>query len=208
MVLTRIENIKGLPPAVGELVEKLSRLPGIGPKSALRIALHLLRSNPTEREELAQSILAMTHRVKFCSQCWTLSEVDPCPICSDTQRDQGIICVVEEPGDIPLIERTGAWKGLYHVLGGALSPLDGIGPDQLHLKELETRVKSGEVREVVVATNPTPEGEATALYISQILRPAGISVTRIARGVPVGSDLEFIDEKTLQEAFKGRRQLE
>lgn len=203
----RGDTLRGLPPIVGELVEKLSRLPGLGRKSALRIALHILRGNPQEANELAATIQAVKERVKFCHTCWTLSEEDPCPLCTDPTRDHSMICVVEEPGDVALIERTGAWKGIYHVLGGAISPLDGIGPDQLHLKELEERIKRGGIKEVVVATNPTPEGEATAIYISQSLKSYGIAITRIARGVPVGSDLEFVDENTLLEALKGRRDI-
>jgi recombination protein RecR len=194
----------GLPPAVLQLVDKLAGFPGVGRKSALRMALHILRSPRETAQEMADALIGVKDRIAFCSTCWTLAEQDPCPICADQRRDHGLICVVEEPGDVIALERTGAWQGTYHVLGGALSPLDGIGPDQLRMDSLAKRVQAGGVREVVVATNPNAEGETTGLYIARLLKESGVSVTRIARGVPVGSDLELIDDSTLQAAMKGR----
>jgi recombination protein RecR len=196
--------MSGLPPAVLELVDKLARFPGVGRKSALRMALYILRSPRETASEMADALLAVKDRVAFCKTCWTLAEQDPCPICADHRRDHSMICVVEEPGDVIALERMGAWGGVYHVLGGAIAPLDGIGPDQLRLEPLSARVKAGGVKEVVVATNPNAEGETTALYISRMLNGTGCSVTRIARGVPVGSDLELVDDTTLQAAMKGR----
>jgi len=197
-------TMSGLPPAVLELVDKLANFPGVGRKSALRMALFILRSPRNAAQEMADALMAVKDRVSFCKTCWTLAEQDPCPICSDHRRDHGLICVVEEPGDVIAIERTGAWGGVYHVLGGAISPLDGIGPDQLRLDALHDRVKLGGVREVVVATNPNAEGETTGLYIARLLKGSGVTVSRIARGVPVGSDLELVDDTTLQAALKGR----
>ncbi|MBM3329778.1 MAG: recombination protein RecR [Calditrichaeota bacterium] len=196
--------MSGLPPAVHELIDKLAGFPGIGRKSALRMALYLLRAPRETAQELADAVLAVKDRIAFCRTCWTLAETDPCPICADPRRDRGLICVVEEPGDVIALERTGVWNGLYHVLGGAISPLDGIGPDQLRMDSLESRVRAGAIREVMVATNPTAEGETTALYIARQLKSSGVAVTRIARGVPVGSDLELVDDTTLAQALKGR----
>lgn len=196
--------MSGLPPAVLELVDKLARFPGVGRKSALRMALFILRSSRDAAQEMADALIAVKDRVSFCKTCWTLAEQNPCPICADHRRDHGLICVVEEPGDVIALERTGAWGGVYHVLGGAISPLDGIGPDQLRLDALNERVKLGGVREVVVATNPNAEGETTGLYIARLLKGSGVVVSRIARGVPVGSDLELVDDTTLQAALKGR----
>jgi len=197
-------TMSGLPPAVLELVDKLARFPGVGRKSALRMALFILRSSRDAAQEMADALIAVKDRVSFCKTCWTLAEQNPCPICADHRRDHGLICVVEEPGDVIALERTGAWGGVYHVLGGAISPLDGIGPDQLRLDALNERVKLGGVREVVVATNPNAEGETTGLYIARLLKGSGVVVSRIARGVPVGSDLELVDDTTLQAALKGR----
>lgn len=187
-----------------ELVDRLAGFPGVGRKSALRMALHILRAPRDTAEELAEALIAVKDRIAFCQTCWTLAEQNPCPICADQRRDHGLICVVEEPGDVIALERTGAWGGVYHVLGGAISPLDGIGPDQLHMESLGARVKAGGIREVVVATNPNAEGETTGLYIARLLKDTGVAVTRIARGVPVGSDLELVDDTTLQQAMKGR----
>lgn len=197
----------GLPPAVLTLVDKLSGFPGVGRKSALRMALHILRSSCDTAQEMADALLAVKNRIIVCSTCGTLAEQDPCPICADTRRDHSLICVVEEPGDAIALERTGGWSGVYHVLGGAISPLDGIGPDQLRMDSLAARVKAGGVKEVVVATNPNAEGETTALYIARMLRETGVLVTRIARGVPVGSDLELTDDSTLTAALRGRGEM-
>ncbi len=197
-------QVSGLPPAVLELVDKFAGFPGIGRKSALRMALHILRSPREVAKELCEAILAVKDRVSYCHTCWTLAESNPCPICADPKRDHSQICVVEEPGDIIVLEKTNSWNGLYHVLGGAISPLDGIGPNQLKLDSLEERIKKGDIKEVLVATNPTAEGETTALYIARMLEGTNIKVTRIARGVPIGCDLELVDDSTLAQALKGR----
>jgi recombination protein RecR len=197
-------GMSGLPPAVVTLVDKLAGFPGVGRKSALRMALFILRSPREKAQEMSDALIAVKDKISFCRTCWTLAEQNPCPICADHRRDHGLICVVEEPGDVIALERMGGWGGVYHVLGGAISPLDGIGPDQLRLEPLAGRVKAGGIREVVVATNPNAEGETTGLYIARMLKETGVSVTRIARGVPVGSDLELVDDTTLQAAMKGR----
>jgi len=197
-------GMSGLPPAVVTLVDKLAGFPGVGRKSALRMALFILRSPREKAQEMSDALIAVKDKISFCRTCWTLAEQNPCPICADHRRDHGLICVVEEPGDVIALERMGGWSGVYHVLGGAISPLDGIGPDQLRLEPLAGRVKAGGIREVVVATNPNAEGETTGLYIARMLKETGVSVTRIARGVPVGSDLELVDDTTLQAAMKGR----
>jgi recombination protein RecR len=200
-------QISGLPPAVQTLVERLAGFPGVGRKSALRMALHVMRAPREYAQSLADALLAVKDRIGFCRACWTLTETDPCPICAETRRDHGLICVVEEPGDVIAIERTGGWQGTYHVLGGAISPLDGIGPDQIRCDQLLRRVQQGGIREVVLATNPTSEGETTALYLARMLKESGVRVTRIARGVPMGSDLELVDETTLQQALSGRGEM-
>jgi len=197
-------TMSGLPPAVLELVDKLAGFPSVGRKSALRMALHILRSPREIAQELSAALLAVKDRVAYCHTCWTLAESDPCPICTDPRRDHSFICVVEEPGDVIALEKTNIWKGVYHVLGGAISPLDGVSPDQLRLDALAGRIRNGAIREVLVATNPTAEGETTALYIARMLEGANVAVTRIARGVPVGSDLELVDDSTLAQALKGR----
>ncbi len=199
--------ISGLPPVVNELVERLAGFPGIGKKSALRMALHVLRSERGFARTLAESLLAVKDRIGLCKTCWTLSEQDPCPICADHRRDHGLICLVEESGDIIAVERTDSWDGVYHVLGGAISPLDGIGPDQLRIDELRRRIEADSVQEIVVATNPTSEGETTALYIARMCKPLDVKVTRIARGVPMGSDLELVDNNTLQQSLQGRAEI-
>jgi recombination protein RecR len=190
--------------AIDELVGELARLPGIGRKTALRLAFHLLKQPEDDSRRLARSILDVREKVKPCSRCGNLSEQDPCGICASTRRD---VCVVEEASDIMAIERTGEYRGLYHVLGGRLSPLDGIGPSELNVRPLLERVGAGGVAEVVLATNPSVEGEATALYVGRILAPLGVRVTRIARGLPVGGDLEYADGVTIAEALNGRREL-
>ena len=198
-------------PAVQKLIDELSKLPTIGPKTAQRLTFHLLKLSPEEALPLAQALIEVKETVHFCSACFNLTEQELCPVCLDTRRDRTTICVVEEPGDVISIERTHEYQGLYHVLGGALSPLDGIGPQKLHLAELFERASSDEVRELIVATNPNMAGEATALYIAEELRPltsAGtLRITRPAAGLPMGGDLEYADEVTLSRAFAGRQEL-
>lgn len=198
------ESQSGLPPTVSNLVDKLSAFPGVGRKSALRMAMYVLRQPRDFAEELSNSLTAVKDKVAFCRTCWTMSEQDPCPICSDPRRDHSAVCVVEEARDMIAIERTGGWRGVYHVLGGAISPLDGVGPEQIRLDPLLERAESGEISEIVVATNPTTEGETTALYIARFIGPTGVRITRIARGVPMGSDLELVDDTTLQQSLDGR----
>jgi recombination protein RecR len=194
-------------PPLARLIEELSKLPTIGPKTAQRLAFHMLAMSPADAEALAAAILEAKSRIRNCSVCGNITESDPCGICTHPQRDRSVICVVEDARDIAAMERTREFRGLYHVLQGAISPLDGIGPDDLRIAELLQRVAAGEVREVIVATNPRVEGEATALYLSQVLRPLGVRVTRIAHGLPVGGDLEYADEVTLARALEGRRDL-
>ncbi|HMI30894.1 MAG TPA: recombination mediator RecR [Candidatus Limnocylindrales bacterium] len=190
------------------MITELTRLPGLGRKSAQRIAFHLLRSPEGDAKRLAQAVLDLKAKVEDCRICGNVTETQPCAICADTRRDATILCVVEQPMDVLAIERTGEFRGSYHVLKGSLSPIDGIGPEQLKLAELVDRVKPGKVREVIVATNPTAQGEATALYIARLLQGMnGVSVTRIARGVPMGSDLEFSDQVTLARALSGRKEI-
>ena len=197
------------------LIEELTKLPSIGQKSAQRLALHLLRMPKEEALRLAEAIRVVKERVGFCGICGNFSEQDPCLICSDSGRDQSLICVVEQPVDVLAFERTGQFKGRYHVLGGALSPLDGTHPDDLRIPQLLARLRSSiegaeadGIREIILATNPNVAGEATALYLSRLLRPLGIRITRIARGVPMGSDLEYSDLVTLARALEGRRDVE
>jgi len=190
------------------LIEELSRLPSIGQKSAQRLALHLLRAPREEALRLAQAIRDLRERVGFCGVCGNFSESDPCALCLDSERDGTVLCVVEQPGDVLALERTGRFKGKYHVLGGALSPLDGTTPDQLRIRPLLDRLRSNEVREIILATNPNVTGEATALYLSKLIAPLGLKVTRIARGVPMGSDLEYSDQVTLARALEGRREID
>jgi recombination protein RecR len=192
---------------LARLIDELKRLPGIGQKSAQRIAFHLERSSREDAERLANALLEVKDRIKLCSLCNNLTEQDPCEYCTDPRREQDVICVVETPYNVVGIEKTREFHGLYHVLHGALSPLQGIGPDQLKLKNLFERLKSGKVKELIVATNPNVEGEATAIYLSKLIRPLGIKVTRIAMGIPVGSELEFADEVTMLKALEGRREI-
>ncbi|NOZ55906.1 MAG: recombination protein RecR [Calditrichaeota bacterium] len=191
-------------PAIERAIEQLSRLPGIGRKSAQRLVFYLLKIPEEQVSELAQSLTELKQKVRYCSVCFNLTEEDPCPICRDPARDRSTICVVEQPNDVLALEKTGQYRGLYHVLGGSLSPLDGIGPENLRVRELVQRLQGGEVREVIVATNPNAEGEATAIYLAQLIKPLGIKLSRIARGIPVGSDLEYADEITLARALEGR----
>lgn len=193
--------------AIDELVGEFARLPGIGRKTALRLAFHLLKVPEEDARRLARSIVTVRDRVRPCERCGNLSDASPCGICLSSRRDVATLCVVEEASDIMAIERTGEYRGLYHVLGGRLSPLDGIGPSELNVAPLVQRAGAGEVREVVLATNPSVEGEATALYLARLLAPLGLRVTRIARGLPVGGDLEYADGVTIAEALAGRREL-
>ena len=197
----------GAAPPIARLIGELTKLPGIGPKTAARLTYFLLRQPLEEVKALAQALVALKEQTVLCSKCQNLSEADPCPLCSNPQRDLSLICVVEEPLDILALERTGKFKGLYHVLHGVLSPLDGVGPDNLKIRELVERLKKGRVKEVILATNPNLEGETTALYIHRLLLPLGVRVTRLARGLPVGADLEYADDVTLTQALEGRREI-
>jgi recombination protein RecR len=194
-------------PPLARLIEELSKLPTVGPKTAQRLAFHMLSMTPQDAEALAAAILEAKSRIRNCSICGNITEADPCIICTNPQRNPSVICVVEDPRDVAAMERTREFSGRYHVLQGAISPLDGVGPDDLRIAELVERVTAGEVREVIVATNPRVEGEATALYLSKVLKPLGVRVTRIAHGLPVGGDLEYADEVTLARALEGRRDL-
>ena len=192
---------------VQDLIDEFGRLPGVGPKSAQRIAFHLLTVDPADAERLANAILAVKDKVRFCRRCFNVSEGEECRICRDARRDPSVLCVVEEPRDLMAIEKTAEFRGRYHVLGGAISPIDGVGPDDLHVKELLARLADEDVVEVVLATNPNVEGEATASYLARMLKTVGVRVSRIASGLPVGGDLEYADEVTLGRAFSGRREL-
>ena len=194
--------------AVQDLIDELGRLPGVGPKSAQRIAFHLLATEPADVERLAGTLLRVKNEVKFCSVCGNVAQADVCRICSDARRDATVICVVEEPKDVVAIERTREFRGRYHVLGGAISPIDGVGPDDLRIRELLGRLRDGVVTEIIIATDPNLEGEATATYLARLLGPMGLTVTRLASGLPVGGDLEYADEVTLGRAFAGRRRVE
>jgi recombination protein RecR len=190
---------------IQDLIEELGRLPGVGPKSAQRLAFHLLQVDIADAERLANAIRAVKQRVRFCARCFNVSEMEECRICRDARRDPSVLCVVEEPRDVLAIEKTNEFRGRYHVLGGAISPIDGIGPEQLHIRELIRRIGDEDVVEVVLATNPNIEGEATASYVSKLLKAIEVNVSRIASGLPVGGDLEYADEVTLGRAFAGRR---
>jgi len=192
---------------VEELIAELKKLPGIGSKSAQRLAFHIVRASSSEARGLAESILNVTDSIRYCSVCYNITDVDPCFYCTDPLRDRGLICVLEEPHNVIAVERTREYRGLYHVLLGVLSPLNGIGPDQLKIRALLERLKDAQVEEVIVATNPSVEGEATALYLSKLIKPLRVRVTRIAMGVPVGGDLEYADEITMARALEGRRDL-
>jgi recombination protein RecR len=194
--------------AVQDLIDELGRLPGIGPKSAQRIAFHLLAAEGADVERLAATLVRVKNEVKFCTICGNVAEADVCRICSNARRDPSVICVVEEPKDVVAIERTREFRGRYHVLGGAISPIDGIGPDDLRIRELLARLRDGEVTELILATDPNLEGEATATYLARMLKPMGLTITRLASGLPVGGDLEYADEVTLGRAFSGRRRIE
>jgi len=193
---------------VQDLIDELGRLPGVGPKSAQRIAFHLLAADPVDVRRLAHVLVEVKDKVKFCSVCGNVAEEETCRICRDPRRDRALICVVEESKDVVAIERTREFRGRYHVLGGAISPIDGIGPEDLRIRELMSRLADGVVTEVILATDPNLEGEATATYLTRLLRPMGLRVTRLASGLPVGGDLEYADEVTLGRAFEGRRSVD
>ena len=193
---------------VQDLIDELGRLPGVGPKSAQRIAFHLLKLPTEDALRIATAIAVVKERVSFCTICFNISEGDACGICSDTRREASVVCVVEEPRDIVAVEKTGEYRGRYHVLQGAISPIEGIAPDQLRVKELLTRIEPEGIEEVILCTNPNIEGEATAMYLGRLLKPLGIRVTRIASGLPVGGDLEYADELTLGRALEGRRDVD
>jgi recombination protein RecR len=193
--------------AIDELAAELAKLPGIGRKTALRLTYHLLKQNPEQSRRLAHALTTLSSRVRSCSRCFNLTEDDPCAICRDPRREAAVICVVEEASDVGAIERAGEFRGQYHVLGGRLSPLDGVGPEDLTIAQLVHRAADGGVREVILATNPSMEGEATALYVQRQLAPHQVSVTRIARGLPVGGDLEYADGVTIAQALTARREM-
>jgi recombination protein RecR len=194
-------------PPIARLVEELCKLPGVGQKTAQRLAFHLLKVPAEEAGSLAEAIVDAREKVTFCTRCFNFAQGDLCEYCADTRRDPTLVCVVERPQDIVAVERTGEFRGLYHVLGGAISPIDGIGPDELRIRELLERVRKDGIQEVIVATNPRVEGEATAVYLANILKSLGVRATRIASGLPVGGDLEYADEVTLGRALKGRLEL-
>ena len=195
-----------LPATLVRLIEELQRLPGIGPRGAQRLAFHILKNPREQAERLVEAVRDVKERITYCSVCNNITDADPCGFCSDDKRDHGVICVVEEPQNVSAVEKTREFKGVYHVLMGALSPLQGIGPDDLKIKSLLARITNG-VAEVILATNPNVEGEATAIYLARLLKPLGVKVTRIAMGVPVGSDLEYADEVTMHKALEGRREV-
>jgi recombination protein RecR len=192
---------------VAKLIEELSKLPGVGQKTAQRLAFHILDAPPQQAENLARSIVFARRNIKHCSVCCNMTDTDPCRICGNERRDKSVICVMENPRDVVAMEKTREYKGLYHVLHGAISPMEDIGPEDIRIKELLLRLQDDTVKEVILATNPTIEGEATAMYISRIIKPLGIKTTRIAHGIPVGGDLEYADEVTLVKAMEGRREL-
>jgi recombination protein RecR len=194
-------------PAVEDLIAKLAKLPGIGKKTAARLAFHILQSSQEDAQGLARSILQVKERIGLCHICFNIAEGQVCPICRNSQRDRSLLCVVEAPSDLMAIEATGIFKGLYHVLQGAIAPLDGIGPQELKIAELLERLKQGGVREVIIATNPTIEGDATALYLAKVVKPLRITVTRIAQGIPAGGDIEYVDIKTMSKSLEGRREV-
>jgi len=190
---------------VQDLIDELGRLPGVGPKGAQRIAFHLLQADSVDVKRLVSALIEVKDKIRFCSICGNVAEAEQCRICLDPRRDLTCICVVEEPKDVQAVERTREFRGRYHILGGAISPIEGVGPDDLRIKELLTRLADGVVDEVIIATDPNLEGEATATYLARLLRPIGLTVTRLASGLPVGGDLEYADEVTLGRAFEGRR---
>ena len=194
-------------PSIEKLIESFERLPSIGHKTAVRLAFHMLDLSKEETEEFINSIINAKEKLKYCSNCYNISDTDPCPICSSPKRDNSLICVVEDVRDVMAMERTHEFKGVYHVLHGTISPMNGIGPEDIKIKELLNRIANNDIKEIIIATNPRVEGEATAIYLSKIIKPLGIKVTRIAHGIPVGGDLEYTDEVTLSKALEGRREL-
>ena len=196
-----------LPEPLSRLVEQLQKLPGIGAKGAQRLAFHVLKNPREDAERLCEAIRDVKERVTYCSTCNNITDVDPCALCGDSGRDHRLICVVEEPQNVSVVDRAGGYRGVYHVLMGAISPLQGVGPDDLKIKGLLSRIAGGGVEEVILATNPTVEGEATAIYLARLLKPLGLRVTRIATGIPVGSDLEYADDLTVGKAIDGRREV-
>jgi recombination protein RecR len=196
-----------LPASLQHLIDQFKRLPGVGAKSAQRLAFHVLKTPREDAERLCEAIREVKDRVTYCSVCNNFTDVDPCVYCADPARDHRLVCVVEEPQNVNVIEKTGGFRGVYHVLLGALSPLQGIGPDDLKIKGLLARIASDQIEEIILATNPTVEGEATAIYLARLLKPLGVRVTRIATGIPVGSDLEYADELTMGKAMEGRREV-
>ena len=197
----------GAPEPIARLVQEFSKLPGIGPKSAQRLAYHVLRAPEDDARALARALADVKERIVFCGTCFNITERDPCALCESDNRDRTLVCVVEQPLDVLVVERTGGFRGLYHVLHGALNPIDGVGPEQLRIGELVGRVESGSVSEVIMATNPSLEGEATSMYVQRLLQPLGVRVTRLARGLPSGADLEYMDDLTLSRALEGRQEL-
>lgn len=202
-----MSSSSGTPEPIARLIEQFHRLPGIGPKSAQRLAYHVLRSEQSEAMALANAISEVKERIRLCSVCCYITEQDPCWYCSDERRDRTLVCVVEQPLDIAAVERSGGYRGVYHVLHGVLNPMDGVGPEDLRFKELLARVENDQVQEVIMATNPSLEGEATAMYAGRLLGPLGVRVTRLARGLPSGADLEYTDDVTLLRALEGRQAL-
>jgi recombination protein RecR len=194
-------------PAVERLINELSKLPGVGKKTAARLALYILRSSKEDAQALARSILQVKERIRLCRICFNIAEGEVCAICSNLRRDQSVLCVVEEPNDLMAIEASGVFEGVYHVLHGAISPLDGIGPRELKIEELLQRLRHGGVAEVILATNPTVEGDATSLYLAKVIKPLGIKATRIAQGIPAGGDIEYVDGKTMSKSLEGRREM-
>lgn len=197
-----------LPQSLNLLIDELAKLPGVGRKTAQRLAFYLVNDKENRAAALAEAIISARQKIIYCSECFNMTDVDPCPICTSAKRDPKTLCVVESPKDVIAIEKTREYHGLYHVLHGAISPMDGVGPEDIKLKELILRLQRHEVDEIILATNPTIEGEATAMYISKLLKGTGIEITRLAHGIPVGGDLEFADEVTLMKAIEGRRKLD
>ena len=192
---------------ITRLIEEFSKLPGVGRKTAQRLAFHVVNMNTNDVESLAKAIVEAKREIRYCSVCCNITDTDPCPMCSNKSRDKSVICVVEDPRDVAAMERTKDYNGMYHVLHGVISPMDGVGPDMIRIKELIQRLSNQDVKEIIMATNPTVEGEATAMYIARLVKPMGIKVTRIAHGLPVGGDLEYADEVTISKALEGRREI-
>ncbi len=204
-MISKVNSFSGVPEPLTRLINELSRLPGIGPKSAQRLAFHLLRSSEETTKALVIAVEDMKKQVDLCSICFHITDKDPCQLCQDEERDESVLCVVEQALDVIVLERTGQYRGRYHVLQGVLNPMEGIGPEDLRISELLQRVQSGNIGEVIMATNPSLEGESTAMYVQRLLTPHGVRITRLARGLPSGADLEYTDEITLAHAFEGRQ---